>query len=78
MKKISKYIPHIDGLRALAILSVVIYHAFPTAITGGFIGVDIFFVISGFQLLDTYINPFINKNFHLKFLWARYDESSLH
>ena len=42
------YRPDIDGLRALAIIFVVIYHAFPTVVTGGFVGVDIFFVISGF------------------------------
>jgi len=42
------YLPHVDGLRALAIALVVVFHAWPAALSGGFIGVDVFFVISGF------------------------------
>ena len=46
----SSYRPDIDGLRALAVLSVFAFHLFPEACPGGFVGVDVFFVISGYLI----------------------------
>ncbi len=57
---IISYRPDIDGLRALAILPVVLFHAFPALMPGGFVGVDIFFVISGY-LISTIIFKSLRK-----------------
>ncbi|WP_215522263.1 acyltransferase family protein [Varibaculum prostatecancerukia] len=46
----SHYIPGLDGLRALAVISVITYHLHPSGFPGGFLGVDIFFVLSGFLI----------------------------
>lgn len=65
------YRPDIDGLRALAVLFVVGYHAFPGTVKAGFIGVDIFFVISGYLiggiiLTNLEANEFSYRNFYFR------------
>jgi peptidoglycan/LPS O-acetylase OafA/YrhL len=55
MKALEKYRSDIDGLRAVAIIAIVAYHAFPGRIRGGFVGVDVFFVISGYLILASYL-----------------------
>ncbi len=49
-QKVSTYEPYIDGLRALAVLPVIFFHAGFSSFQGGFVGVDIFFVISGYLI----------------------------
>ncbi|WP_429148317.1 acyltransferase family protein [Aeromonas veronii] len=58
-----KYRSDIDGLRALAVLSVVIFHINKSWLPGGFIGVDIFFVISGFLITGIIYKEILEKEF---------------
>ena len=44
------YLPGLDGMRALAVLAVMVYHANPSWLPGGFLGVEVFFVISGYLI----------------------------
>lgn len=66
-----KYRADIDGLRAIAILSVVGYHAFPSWVKGGFVGVDVFFVISGFLISSIIFGSQDNGDFSFKEFYAR-------
>ncbi|MDW3779161.1 acyltransferase family protein [Kluyvera cryocrescens] len=60
-----QYRKDIDGLRAIAVILVIIYHAFPSILTGGFIGVDIFFVISGYLITSIIHREIVNNKFSI-------------
>lgn len=59
----TEYRPDIDGLRAIAVGIVVIFHAWPESFTGGFIGVDVFFVISGYFISQILIKENLKGGF---------------
>ena len=71
MKSSADYRPDIDGLRGIAVLLVLIYHFFPDLLPGGFIGVDVFFVISGYLITgiifnDIELGKFSIANFYVR------------
>lgn len=66
-----KYRADIDGLRAIAVFSVVGFHAFPNWVRGGFVGVDIFFVISGFLISSIIISSLQKGTFSIAEFYAR-------
>jgi peptidoglycan/LPS O-acetylase OafA/YrhL len=65
------YRPDVDGLRALAVLAVVLFHAFPSVLRGGFIGVDVFFVISGFLISGILLAELNSDRFSFASFYAR-------
>jgi len=71
MEKKNYYRPEIDGLRALAIIPVLLFHAGVAGFAGGFMGVDIFFVISGFLITSIIIREIKEETFSLVGFWER-------
>lgn len=67
----NSYRADIDGLRGLAISSVVIYHLFPTFLPGGFVGVDTFFVISGYLITTIIYKNIQSRSFSLYEFYAK-------
>ena len=65
------YRPDIDGLRAIAVLPVVFYHAFPSLLPGGYVGVDIFFVISGYLITNIILQSINTNQFNVSQFYAR-------
>lgn len=55
----------IQGLRAIAVTSVVLFHVFPDIFPGGFVGVDVFFVISGYLITNSIFTKLVRGNFSL-------------
>lgn len=71
-QKVISRLPGLDGLRGIAVLAVIIYHADISALAGGFLGVDVFFVLSGFLITNllleelTRTNTIDRANFYLR------------
>ena len=65
-------VPGIDGLRGVAVLAVVLYHFFGTIMPGGFLGVDVFFVLSGFLITSLLVREYaVTGRVNLKKFWLR-------
>lgn len=68
----TRYMPGLDGLRAIAVIAIIIYHLNPRWLPGGFLGVDTFFVISGYLITSLLLREYHNTQvIDLKNFWIR-------
>ena len=66
-----RYRPEIDGLRALAVIPVILFHAGFSTFSGGYLGVDIFFVISGYLITSILLMDLRAGNFSVARFYER-------
>ncbi|MYM76019.1 acyltransferase family protein, partial [Duganella sp. FT134W] len=71
MTEVRAHRADIDGLRALAVLAVVVFHLAPTWVPGGYAGVDLFFVISGFLITGNVLDGLQRGDFSLRDFYRR-------
>lgn len=67
----TKYRPEIDGLRTIAVVPVILFHLGSNLFSGGYYGVDVFFVISGYLITKLISNSILNDNFSMYQFWIR-------
>lgn len=65
------YRPDIDGLRAIAVIAVIVFHANLSFLGGGFLGVDVFFVISGYLITHISLNEIKNNKFSIFYFYEK-------
>ena len=65
------YLPHIDGLRAISVILVILFHFMIGPYTGGYIGVDVFFTISGFLIIGSIVGQLEAGEFSALDFWQR-------
>ena len=71
LQRSPRYRPDVEGLRAVAVAAVLAYHAFPAFLTGGFVGVDVFFVISGYVITLLILDGLGDRAFSAGAFYAR-------
>ncbi len=66
-----KYYPHIDGIRTIAVMAVVLYHIFGYLCPGGYVGVDVFFVISGYLITGGLLRSLRDGTYSIKDFYTK-------